>query len=211
MPIHISWAIFDLDSTLIQQETIDELARFAGKYDQVALITQQAMQGEWDFQQSLQQRCNLLKGLHKEEVWKGVLSNIKYTDGVKQLFSTLKQKGVKTAIVSGGFTEMVEHVGKHLGADYVYANKLEYDASGHFTGNIVGPIVDGNKKRQILLELSQGDAIAVGDGANDIPMLAAAKVSIAFMGKPAVRDMAEICIDVCSFCPMIEILDELLL
>ena len=202
------WAVFDLDSTLIQMETIDELARRAGKYDQVAAITKEAMEGNAPFSEMLLKRLRVLKGLDRS-VWHDLLDdNVPFTDHAKELFSILKKFGIKTAIVSGGFTEMVEHVAAILGADRYMANQLEYDRDSKITGNVIGPIVDGEAKREFLLTCSSLDTLAVGDGANDIPMLKEATVGIAFMGKQIVKEYADLCIEEPSFKGLVDLLLE---
>ena len=205
------WAIFDLDSTLIQQETIDEMARRVGKYDIVAKITREAMEdANKSFSDLLLLRLNVLKGCWNRRDWKELIESIKYTEKVELLFKTLKEKGIKTGIVSGGFTEMVEHVGEYLGADVVLANQLEYDADGFLTGNVIGTIVDGQQKLSFLLKHSKGDqAFVVGDGSNDIPMIREASVGISFMGKPQVRQAADYCIDNPSFDELVNLLSKI--
>jgi phosphoserine phosphatase len=196
-----TWAVFDLDSTLIQQETIDELAKRAGVYDRVSQITHSAMSATTpiSFADSLLLRLSLLRGLNKS-VWPDILANIKYTDGAKELFAVLRQKGIRTAIVSGGFSEMTNHVGSVLMADAVLSNQLEYTDDA-ITGNILGKIVDGQAKLDFMLSVTGGTgrAVCVGDGSNDIPMLERALLSVAVMGKPRVREVADLCIDEPSF------------
>lgn len=186
--------VFDMDSTLIQGETIDELARLAGVGEQVAAITASAMRGEIDFQQSFRQRVRLLKGLRETEIVK-VVDQLPLMDGAERLFRELKAHGKKTAVFSGGFTFLGRLVQERLGIDYLEANVLDV-ADGEVTGEVSGLIVDGARKRALLEEVAgrEGialeDAVAVGDGANDLPMLRIAGVGVAFHAKAVVRTEA---------------------
>jgi len=186
---------FDMDSTLIQAEVIDKLAELAGVGDEVKAITESAMQGEIDFNESFEKRMKLLKGL-SEEVLHDVAVNLPITKGAKRLIDTLKSYGFKTAILSGGFTYFGNYLKQKLGMDYVYANQLEIK-DGVLTGGYLGDIVDGNKKAEYLKEIAKkegidiGQTIAVGDGANDLPMLNLAGLGIAFHAKPTVKDNAQ--------------------
>lgn len=187
--------VFDMDSTLIELEVIDELARVAGVGDQVSAITESAMRGEIDFTESLQQRVGLLKGLD-ESYLTTIAEQLPLTDGAERLIGTLKKLGFKTAIISGGFTYFGEHLRKKLGMDYVYANELEI-VDGKVTGKVIGTVVDGKQKALLLQEIAKREqinleqVIAVGDGANDLPMLSKAGLGIAFRAKPIVRASAK--------------------
>lgn len=186
---------FDMDSTLIKTEVIDELADRAGVGEQVRAITESAMRGEIDFSDSFKQRVSLLKGLD-ESVMSEVAESLPIMDGADRLISLLKKIGFKVAILSGGFTYFGQHLKKRFDVDYVYANELEI-VDGKLTGNYVGDIVDGKRKAELLKLIAQVEkieleqVIAVGDGANDLPMLSLAGLGIAFHAKPKVKESAQ--------------------
>ncbi len=181
---------FDMDSTLIETEVIDELAMRAGVGDQVKAITGRAMRGEIDFKESFKERVALLKGLD-ESVMKDIAENLPITEGVERLMYVLKRYGYKIAILSGGFTYFGNYLKEKFGIDYVYANQLEI-VDGKLTGKYLGDIVDGKRKAELLQLIAQvekvdiAQTIAVGDGANDLPMLSVAGLGIAFHAKPKV-------------------------
>lgn len=182
---------FDMDSTLIQTECIDELAIRAGVGDQVKAITESAMRGEIDFKESFTRRVALLKGLDVSVVQE-IAENMPITEGMERLMFVLKKYGYKIAILSGGFTFFGEYLKRKYDIDYVYANELEIDDNGKLTGRYCGEIVDGNRKAELLRLIAQVEkvdleqTIAVGDGANDLPMLSLAGLGIAFHAKPRV-------------------------
>ncbi len=186
---------FDMDSTLITTEVIDELARLAGVGEKVSRVTERAMHGELDFKDSLRERVSLLKGL-KESSLKEVAMNLPLAEGVEHLFHTLNQLGYKTAILSGGFTYFAERLQQKLGIKYLHANKLEIK-DGKLTGRVIEPIVDADLKADLLKKIAEEEhisleqVIAVGDGANDLAMLAVAGLGIAFHAKPIVKENAE--------------------
>ncbi|MBO5563101.1 MAG: phosphoserine phosphatase SerB [Bacteroidales bacterium] len=187
---------FDMDSTLIQTECIDELAERAGAGAQVRAITEQAMRGEIDFKESFTRRVALLKGLDVS-VMQEIAEHLPITEGTDRLMSVLKTCGYKIAILSGGFTYFGEYLQRRYGIDYVYANELEIGEDGKLTGRYVGEIVDGRRKADLLKLIAQSEkvnlaqTIAVGDGANDLPMLSEAGLGIAFHAKPRVVESAK--------------------
>ena len=182
---------FDMDSTLIQTECIDELAERAGVGAEVRAITESAMRGEIDFKESFTRRVALLKGLDAS-VMEDIANTMPITEGVDRLMSVLKRCGYKIAILSGGFTYFGEFLQRKYGIDYVYANELEVGDDGKLTGRYIGEIVDGNRKAELLRLIAQvervhlAQTIAVGDGANDLKMLGEAGLGIAFHAKPRV-------------------------
>ncbi|WP_166254253.1 phosphoserine phosphatase SerB [Marinobacter salicampi] len=186
--------VFDMDSTLIEAEVIDELAREAGVGEQVAAITELAMQGKLDFAASFAERLALLKGLD-ESVLAAIAERLKLTEGAEHLLRSLKSLGYRTAILSGGFSYFARNLQQRLGIDYVYANELEI-VDGKVTGRVSGRIVDGQRKAELLKEIalkenvSREQVIAVGDGANDLPMLSQAGLGVAFRAKPLVKESA---------------------
>jgi phosphoserine phosphatase len=186
---------FDMDSTLIQTEVINQLASAAGVGEQVAGITESAMRGEIDFKESFRRRMCLLEGLDASVI-ETIASTLPITDGAHRLVSTLKMLGYKTAIISGGFVPFGKRLQKELGIDYVFANELEIE-DGKLTGRAVEPIIDGQAKANILSDLAVKEGIrleqtiAIGDGANDLPMINLAGLGIAFHAKPIVKENAK--------------------
>ena len=182
---------FDMDSTLIQTECIDELAERNGVGAEVRAITESAMRGEIDFKESFTRRVALLKGLDVS-VMQDIAEHLPITEGVDRLMTILKRCGYKIAILSGGFTYFGEYLQRRYGIDYVYANELEIDEDGKLTGRYVGEVVDGHRKAELLKLIAQvekvnlAQTIAVGDGANDLPMISEAGLGIAFHAKPRV-------------------------
>jgi len=189
---------FDVDSTFIQQEAIELLAAKAGVLEEVSRITESAMRGEMDFEQSLRARVALLKGLD-QSVISEVQAEITMTDGARELVSTLHSKGHSVSLVSGGFIDIIEPMIKELSIPYFKANKLEI-INAVLTGGLVGPIIDRAAKGSALIEFASMSGVdlthtvAIGDGANDLDMMAAAGLSIAFNAKPIVVDAADLSI-----------------
>ena len=187
--------VMDMDSTLIRIEVIDELARAAGVGAEVSRITERAMQGEMDYDESLRQRVGLLKGLDVAVLDK-IAADLPLTDGAETLVRVLKRLGFKIAVISGGFSRAAEALKRRLDLDYAYSNNLEV-AGGKLTGRVVGPIVNAQRKAELLETIAQAEGvlldqvIAVGDGANDLLMLEAAGLGIAFRAKPKLREAAD--------------------
>ena len=187
--------VMDMDSTLIRIEVIDELARAAGVVDRVSRITERAMQGEMDYDQSLRERVSLLAGLNVA-VLDQLAQNLPLTDGAETLVRVLKRLGYKIAVISGGFSRAAEALKRRLGVDYAYSNNLEVQG-GKLTGRVVGPIVNAQRKAELLETIAQAEGvlldqvIAVGDGANDALMLERAGLGIAFHAKPKLREVAD--------------------
>ncbi|KAH6875631.1 HAD-like domain-containing protein [Alternaria rosae] len=189
-------AVFDMDSTLIQQEVIDEIASLIGVEKEVSAITAAAMNGELDFEASLRARCKLLKGV-PSSVFETLKPRITLNEGVKDLITALKRLGFKTAVLSGGFTPLTGWMGQQLGLDYAFANHLVVSEDGAtLTGELTGEIVHAQKKRQHVLEIAEKEnilldqVICVGDGANDLPMMGVAGLGVAFHAKPKVQMQA---------------------
>ena len=186
---------FDMDSTLIEAEVIDELARHHGVGERVAAITERAMRGELDFTESFRERVALLEGL-SEDALESIAEALPLTEGAERLVAQLRRLGYRTAILSGGFRYFADRVAARLGIDVVHANTLEI-VDGRVTGRVVGDVVDGARKAALLEEIAAearitlDQVIAVGDGANDLPMLSRAGLGIAFRAKPVVRASAE--------------------
>lgn len=189
-------AVFDMDSTLIQQEVIDEIASLIGVEKEVSAITAAAMNGELDFEASLRARCKLLKGV-PATVFQTLRPRITLNEGVQELITALKRLGFKTAVLSGGFTPLTSWMAQHLGLDYAFANHLVVSEDGQtLTGELTGEIVHAQKKRQHVLEIAEKEGIlldqviAIGDGANDLPMMGVAGLGVAFHAKPKVQMQA---------------------
>lgn len=191
--------VSDVDSTFLTQEVIELVAEHAGVRDRVEEITTAAMRGELDFSQSLRARVALLEGL-EESVLEQVREALVPTDGALELVARARAAGWVTALVSGGFHEVIDPLAARVGIDHVVANRFEV-RQGRFTGKVLGPIVDGTAKLRTLQELSErygvptSQVVAIGDGANDRQMIEAAGVGIAFRAKPALREVADVVID----------------
>ena len=188
--------VMDVDSTLIQDEVIELLAAEAGRLDEIRAITEQAMAGELEFAESLHARVELLAGLDRAAV-RRARTAMRLTPGAEVFTSTLRRLGYRSAIVSGGFTEFTDHLRDQLGIDHAFANRLEWDADGRLTGRVAGPVVDRAAKADLLRQVAGSEGVpldqvvAVGDGANDLDMLNAAGLGIAFNAKPVVADAAD--------------------
>ncbi|WP_260483880.1 phosphoserine phosphatase SerB [Sphingomicrobium flavum] len=186
--------IADMDSTMIGQECIDELGDMAGVGARVADITERAMRGELDFNGALRERVALLEGLPEEAIARCIEERIRPNAGAERLLATLKAQGVRTVLVSGGFTAFADVIGGRLGFDRVVANVLEID-DGRLTGKVVGEIVNADTKLAVLKEEGAKRAIAIGDGANDLKMVSAARLGIAFRAKPVLAEAAHARLD----------------
>lgn len=191
--------VLDVDSTLITSEVIELIAARAGTQEQVAAVTEAAMRGELDFAESLRQRVATLAGV-PDTVFADVLDEVQFTPGAEELVSTLQSEGWTAALVSGGFVEIVEHLAARIGISRFRANRLEVEG-GTLTGRTLGPVIDAEAKAQALREyceelgISTADAVAVGDGANDLRMMAAAGLGVAFNAKPIVQEQADVAVN----------------
>lgn len=203
--------VMDVDSTLIMEEGIDLLGEEAGVGQQVAAITERAMRGELDFEAALRERVSLLEGL-PETIFSQLAEKIHFTPGAKKLVDELHERAYKVGLVSGGFHETVDRLAEQLGIDYVKANRLE-SKNGFLTGRVLGDIVTKDIKVQMLKEWAQDNnlelnqTIAMGDGANDLPMIQIAGIGIAFNAKPIVREQVPYQINVYDLYQVIDILD----
>ncbi|CAH2356015.1 phosphoserine phosphatase [[Candida] railenensis] len=193
--------VFDMDSTLIYQEVIELIAAYAGIEDRVAEITERAMNGELDFTESLKERVKLLKGIDSTTIWEELKFKIEITNGALELCKALKSLDCVMAVCSGGFIPLAEHVKTVLGLNYAYANQLSTTAEGILDGTTKGMIVNGDKKAELLLEIAAKHnidpqtAVAVGDGANDLNMMAAGGFGVAWNAKPKVQQLAPCCLN----------------
>lgn len=193
--------VFDMDSTLIYQEVIELIAAYADIEDKVAEITERAMNGELDFNESLRERVLLLKGIDATTLWDELKEKIQITNGAKELCKALKSLGVIMAVCSGGFLPLATHVKEQLGLDYAYANTLSLDENNKLDGTTTGYIVNGEKKAELLSEIAKyhgvnvEQAVAVGDGANDLKMMSVAGWGIAWNAKPKVQKEAPCCLN----------------
>ena len=191
--------VCDVDSTLIEDEVIELLAEYAGKRDEVAAVTERAMAGELDFAQSLIERVAVLKGL-PETVFEGVFAQIRVTEGALEMISAVQAAGGYVGAVSGGFTQILNPLAESLGLDFSRANELEIK-DGFLTGRLLGRIIDRTAKAEALVEWAEvcsidlSRTVAVGDGANDLDMMKKAGLSVAFNGKPVVREAADVVLD----------------
>lgn len=192
--------VFDMDSTLIEQEVIDEVARAVGRYDEVAAITHQAMNGELEFKEAFARRCALLAGARLDEVVAQVAPTLRLRNGAVELVRALKKLGYKLAVISGGFTAFVDPLKARLELDYAFSNELDVEG-GVLTGRVRGEIVDRQRKADLLAMVAQREGIlldqvmAVGDGANDLAMLERAGLGVAFHAKKSVQDVAQVAVN----------------
>ena len=206
--------VFDMDSTLIDAETIDELAKAAGVGDEVAEITRRAMNGEMDYGEALRERVVLLRGLSVERAVEAA-GQIRYNLGAEELVSRVKSLGYTTAMISGGFTLSADRIGGELGMDYVYSNELEVDGN-ILTGEVIGPLLEHDSKMRVLIHIAEQEGvdyrrcIVIGDGANDIQLFKKAGYRIAFNSKPVLQRYADVVVegnDLHKVIPIIEALD----
>lgn len=208
---------FDMDSTLISIECIDEIADHVGKKAEVAAITEATMRGEiTSFKDSLRRRVALLKGVNTEQLQQVITHRLRFNPGVEKLIAALQAQNTRTLLVSGGFTFFAEHVVKELRLDFMRSNVLDMDANGVLTGSVApqhwGDICDGDAKRDMLLAtcsqlgITPQQCAAVGDGSNDIPMMQAAGLSVAYNAKPAVQTVADICINQPDIASLLDVL-----
>ncbi len=206
--------VFDMDSTLIDAESIDELARAAGVMEQVSIVTEKAMNGELDYNQALKERVALLKGLKLQHA-NEAMARISLMTGARELVEHVRSLGFKTAMLSGGFTLSAERIGNILGMDYVYSNVLSIE-DGHLTGEVTGPMTQSNSKEKVFEMLTSengldpSSCIVVGDGANDICIFKKAGCSIAFNSKPILHEYADAVVtekDLRALIPIIDSLD----
>lgn len=204
--------IFDMDLTLIYQEVIELIAAYADIEDKVAEITTRAMNGELDFNELLRERVALLKGIDATNLWEELKEKIELTRGVKQLTTALNKLGIVTGVLSGGFIPLAQHVKEVLGLKYAYANTLGVDDENKLDGTTKGMIVNGDKKAELLLQIAEENgidpkqAVAVGDGANDLPMMGKAGFGIAWNAKPKVQQAAPCCLNTKSLQDVLYIL-----
>lgn len=204
--------VFDMDSTLIYQEVIELIAAYAGIEDKVAEITTRAMNGEIDFNESLRERVGLLRGIDSTTIWKELEEKIEITNGVRPLSKALKKLGCVLGVCSGGFIPLAEHIKNELGLDYAYANTLGVDENNILNGETIGDIVNGERKAELLLEIAQKhgidprNAVAIGDGANDLKMMSVAGFGVAWNAKPKVQLQAPACLNTKSLLDVLYIL-----
>ncbi|KAI5953957.1 SER2 [Candida margitis] len=204
--------IFDMDSTLIYQEVIELIAAYAGIEDKVAEITTRAMNGEIDFNESLKERVGLLRGINSTTIWKELEEKIEITNGVRPLSKALKKMGCVLGVCSGGFIPLAEHIKNELSLDYAYANTLGVDENNILNGETIGEIVNGDKKAELLLEIANKhgidpkNAVAIGDGANDLKMMSVAGFGIAWNAKPKVQLQAPACLNTKSLLDVLYIM-----
>ncbi|KAI5957583.1 SER2 [Candida theae] len=204
--------IFDMDSTLIYQEVIELIAAYAGIEDKVAEITTRAMNGEIDFNESLKERVGLLRGIDSTRIWKELEEKIEITNGVRPLSKALKKLGCVLGVCSGGFIPLANHIKNELGLDYAYANTLGVDENNILNGETIGDIVNGERKAELLLEIAKKhgidpqNAVAIGDGANDLRMMSVAGFGIAWNAKPKVQLQAPACLNTKSLLDVLYIL-----